>query len=198
MAADEVLAIRADAPWQSVQDLIEDSNRRPNTIRWAANTGASTQWIAIAMQNAGAQLNVVSAGGSGERIPLLLGGHVDVIPIQINMIEDYVATGQFRILATVSAQRNANLPNVPTLRESGVEVSYSYYNTFFMPKGTDPAIIERVSQAVRQIVETNADYARDIAGFGQTPFWMGTQDTVRHYTEELDNLMAISNILRGN
>jgi tripartite-type tricarboxylate transporter receptor subunit TctC len=197
-AAEEVLAVRADSPWHTIADLVADSQRRPGVIRHAANTGASTQWIAIALLNAGAQLNVVAAGGSGERIPLLLGGHVDIIPIQINMIEDYLSTRQFRVLATVSAERNSSRPNTPTLLESGVDVSYDYYNTFFMPKGTNPAIIQRMSEAVRQVVQTNANYARDIQAFSQLPFWMSTQDSIRHYREELDSLMAISHTLRGN
>ena len=196
-AADEVIAVRADAPWNTIKDLIEDSKKNPNKIRLAANTGASTQWIAIALQNAGAQLNVVSAGGSGERIPLLLGGHMDVIPIQVNMIEDYIKTNKFKILASVSAERNPARPNVPTLLESGVACSYMYYNTFFMPKGTDPAIIEKFSQAVKRVVDKEKEYAGEIVSFGQTPFWMDTQATTKHFEDELKSLMAISGVLRG-
>jgi tripartite-type tricarboxylate transporter receptor subunit TctC len=177
--------------------LIADSKANPEKIRLTANTGASTQWIAIALQNAGARLNVVSSGGSGERIPLLLGGHVDVIPIQVNMIEDYLKTNQFKILANVSAQRSSALPNVPTLLESGVNCSYNYLNTFFMPKGTDPAIIAKFSRAVSKVVSGNTDYAKEIAAFSQEPFYMDTQPTTEHFANELKNLMEISDILRG-
>jgi tripartite-type tricarboxylate transporter receptor subunit TctC len=196
-ASEEVIAVRADAPWNSIQDLIADSAKNPGKYRLTANTGASTQWIAIAMQNAGAKLNVVSSGGSGERIPLLLGNHVDVIPIQINMIGDYLKTNKFKILATVSAERSPSLPNLPTLIESGVKCSYNYYNTFFMPKGTDPAIIAKFSQAVGKVVSGNAAYAKEIAAFGQTPFYMDTPATTEHFANELKNLMEISDVLRG-
>ncbi|MDR1519960.1 MAG: tripartite tricarboxylate transporter substrate binding protein [Planctomycetota bacterium] len=196
-ASDEVIAVRADAPWNSIQDLIADSQKNPGKYRMTANTGASTQWIAIAMQNAGAKLNVVSSGGSGERIPLLLGNHVDVIPIQINMIGDYLKTNKFKVLATVSPQRPAALPEVPTLIESGVKCSYGYYNTFFMPKGTDPAIVAKFSQAVSKVVSSNAAYAKEIVAFGQTPFYMDTQATTEHFANELKNLMEISDVLRG-
>ena len=196
-ASDEVIAVRADAPWNSIKDLIEDSKKNPGKFRLTANTGASTQWIAIAMQNAGASLNIVSSGGSGERIPLLLGNHVDVIPIQINMIADYLKTNQFKVLATVSAERSPSMPNVPTLKESGVDCSYSYYNSFFMAKGTDPAVIAKFSQAVKNVVEKKPAYAKDIESFAQTPFWMDTKPTTDHFATELKNLMAISDILRG-
>jgi len=196
-ASDEVLAVRSEAPWNTITDLIEDSKKNPGKFKLTANTGASTQWIAIALQNAGAQLNVVSAGGSGERIPLLLGGHVDVIPIQINMIEDYLKTDKFKVIATVSPQRMAAMPNVPTLVESGVKCSYNYLNTFFMPKGTNPAIIAAFSQAVKKVVDTNGSYAKEIAAFAQEPFFMDTQPTIDHYAAELKSLMEISDVLRG-
>jgi tripartite-type tricarboxylate transporter receptor subunit TctC len=177
--------------------MIADSQRNPGKYKLTANTGASTQWIAIAFQNAGAQFNVVSSGGSGERIPLLLGGHVDVIPIQINMIEDYLKTNQFKILATVSAQRPAAYPNIPTLAESGIKCSYSYLNSFFMPKGTDPAIIAKFSAAVSKVVSSNAEYAKEIAVFAQAPFYLDTKPTTEHFANELNQLMAISDQLRG-
>ena len=196
-ASDEVIAVRADSPWNSVKDLIADSKKNPGKFRLTANTGASTQWIAIAMQRAGAELNIVSSGGSGERIPLLLGNHVDVIPIQINMIEDYLKTNQFKVIATVSSERSPSMPNVPTLKEEVVECGYGYYNSFFMAKGTDPAIIAKFSQAVNKVVSSNAAYAKDIESFAQKPFWMDTKPTTEHFANELKNLMAISDILRG-
>jgi tripartite-type tricarboxylate transporter receptor subunit TctC len=196
-SADEFIAVRTDAPWDSIQDLIADSQKNPGKIRLTANTGASTQWIAIALRNAGAQLNVVSSGGSGERIPLLLGGHVDVIPIPVNMIEDYLKTNQFKVLATVSPNRSFALPDVLTLVESGVNCGYGYLNTFFMPKGTDPAIIAKFSQAVSKVVSGNADYAAEIAAFGQGPFFMDSQPTAEYFAEELKNLMEISDELQG-
>jgi tripartite-type tricarboxylate transporter receptor subunit TctC len=196
--ADSVIAVRADSPWRSLEELIAYSQAHPHTVRWAANTGATTHWIAIAMLNAGAQLNVVAAGGSGERIPLLLGGHMDVIPIPLTMIEDHEALGTVRILATSSNERPPSRPDIPTMIESGVDVGFEYNNTFFMPRGTNPIIIERLNEAVRQVVQTNRAYQDHISGLGQVPVWMSTEDTQRLFRQELDALMAISHIIQGN
>jgi tripartite-type tricarboxylate transporter receptor subunit TctC len=196
-AAEEVIAVRSGAPWNTVQELIADSQKTPGKIKLTANTGASTQWVAIAFQNAGARFNVVSSGGSGERIPLLLGGHVDLIPIQVNMIQDYLKTNQFKILATVSPRRSAAWPNVPTLAESGVNCGYNYLNTFFMPRGTDPAIVAKFSAAVARVAAENSGYRQEIAAFGQEPFYMDAAATTEHFSNELKQLMNISEQLRG-
>ena len=197
---DEILIVNRDAPWHSIPELIADSQRNPGTIRLGANTGAVSHWVAIEMQRAGGEFNVVSIGGSGERIPLLLGGHVDVLAMPISMIQDYLDTGQFRPLATTSPLRPPLMPDVPTLLELGVEVGYYFYNTFFMPPGTHPDIVARFSEAVRRVVHYNASYAYAMANlpFLQVPFWMDTQATIEHYRNELRELMAISHILRGN
>lgn len=195
--ADEVLVANESAPWKSIKDLIEDSKKNPGKYKITANTGASTQWIAVALRNAGAQLNVVSSGGSGERLTLLLGKHVDIIPMPWNMVEDYVKTGKFKVLANVSPVRSKRIPDVPTLKELGINCSYYYDNTFFMPKGTDPAIVAKFSEAVGKVVNTNADYRKECEGFAQEPTYRGTKETIDHYAVELGELMKISEQLKG-
>lgn len=195
--ADEVLVVNASAPWNSMKDLIEDSKKNPGKFKITANTGASTQWIAVALQEAGAKFNVVSSGGSGERLTLLLGNHVDVIPMPWNMVEDYVKTGKFKVLANVSPKRSPRIPDVPTLRELGVNCSYYYDNTFFMPKGTDPAIVAKFSEAVGKVVKTNDAYRKECEGFAQEPTYRGTKETIAHYTAELGELQKISEQLKG-
>lgn len=195
--ADELMVVRADAPWKTLKELIEDTKKNPGKFKLTANTGASTQWIAVALQNAGAKFNVVSSGGSGERLTLLLGGHVDMIPMPWNMVEDYVKTGKFRILANVSPKRSALVPDVPTLKELGYDCSYYYYNTFFAPKGTDPAIVEAFSKAVEKVITTNTDYQKELVGFAQEPVYLNTKDTIAHYQQELNALVKISDQLKG-
>lgn len=196
-AADEVLAVQADAPWNTLRDMVEDSKKHPGKFKLTANTGASTQWIAVALQNAGAKFNIVSSGGSGERLTLLLGKHVDMIPMPWNMVEDYVKTNKFKILANVSPKRSPLIPNVPTLKELGYDCSYYYYNTFFMPKGSPSEAIDILSKAVEKVIKTNADYGKEMQGFAQEPTYLNPKDTTAYYQQELDALLKISGQLKG-
>lgn len=196
-AADEVLVVRTEAPWKNLQELIDDTKKNPGKFKLTANTGASTQWIAIGLQKAGARFNVVSSGGSGERIPLLLGGHVDIIPMPWNMVADYVKTNKFKVLATVSPKRAAALPGVPALLELGVDCGYYYYNTLFMPKDTDPSIVKKMSEAVGKVINTNEEYRKEVAGFSQEPTYLDTEATIAHYAQEYEKLSALSDMLKG-
>ena len=196
-AADEVLIANSDAPFNNVKELIELSKKEPGKYKLTANTGASTMWIAIGLKNAGAQLNTVSSGGSGERLPLLLGKHVDLIPLNYNMVQEYINKGQLKYIANVSNERSKALPNVPTLHESGVNAGYSYLNTMIFPKGTDPRIVEKFSNAVGEVVNNNKDYRADMEKAFQPPTWMNVKDSQAHWYKERDELMAISSTLQG-
>lgn len=198
-AADEVLVVNADAPFNNVEELIAESQKNPGKYKLAVNTGASTLWIAIGLQQAGTKLNVVSSGGSGERLPLLLGKHVDIIPMPFNMVQDYVDKGQFKYIANVSNERSKHekLANVPTLRESKVPAGYYYYNTMFFPKGTDPEIIEKLSVATGKIINENKEYQKEIEGFFQKPVYLNTADTIATWNRERDELLAIKDLLQG-
>ncbi|TCP97732.1 tripartite-type tricarboxylate transporter receptor subunit TctC [Cricetibacter osteomyelitidis] len=198
-AADEVLVTNAEAPFNTIQELITESEKNPGKYKLAVNTGASTLWIAIGLQQAGAKLNIVSSGGSGERLPLLLGRHVDIIPMPYNMVQTYVDKGQFKYLANVSNVRSKNdkLVNVPTLRESGVPAGYAYYNTMFFPKGTDPEIIAKLSAATGKVINENAEYRKEVEGFFQEPVYMNTEDTIKIWDKEREELLKISDLLQG-
>lgn len=198
-ASDEVLLINAKVhpDWNTFEDVIAATKKEPGKYKLTANTGASTQWIALAIQDAGAQFNVVSSGGSGERLQLLLGNHVDVIPLNYNMVIDYLKTGQFRMIANVSEGRSTILPDVPTLKEKGVACGYSYDNTFFMPKGTDKAIVNKFAAACEKIITTNGDYQKELEGLVQVPLYKGPAETAAEYKQQLADLMKIQDKIRN-
>jgi tripartite-type tricarboxylate transporter receptor subunit TctC len=111
-ASPEVLVALADAPFNNTEELIALSKKNPGKYKLTANTGASTMWLAIGLTNAGAKLNIVSSGGSGERLQLVLGGHADLVPLNYSQIKDYVEEGTLKIIASGSDTRSEDIPNV--------------------------------------------------------------------------------------
>jgi tripartite-type tricarboxylate transporter receptor subunit TctC len=69
--------------------------------------------------------------------------------------------------------------------------------TRVLPKGTDAKIVEKFSTAVGKIINNIADYQKEIAALFQAPTYMNTADTVAHWTKELEEMMAISDLLKG-
>lgn len=196
--ASDVVLVRGDSPWNSIQDMIADTKKNPNKYKVAANTGTSSHYVAIALQNAGAQLNVVDSGGSADRIVALLGGHVDVIPAAYPGVRDYIKTGKFKVLATCADKRLKALPNVPTLKESGVDCVYFYNYTFFFPKGTDPKIADKLAATVKDIVDNDKTYAQEIdKAYMQKPFCMNIEDSEKFWQTSYDAIMKFADKLQG-
>lgn len=194
----DVVLVRGDSPWNSIKELIEDSKKNPNQYKIAANTGTSSHYVAISLQNAGAKLNVIDSGGSSDRIVALLGGHVDVIPASYAGVKDYLKTGKFKVLAACAPQRSAVLPDVPTLKESGVDCAYVYPYTFFFPKGTNPKLAETLSAAVKDIVQNDKSYANEIdKAYMQKPYYESISDSEKSWGKTYDQIMKLSDKLQG-
>ena len=196
-SAPEVLVAQTKAPFNNIPELIEYTKSNPGKVKLTANTGATTMWTAIGLLQAGAKLNVVSSGGSGERLQVVLGGHADIVPLNFNMVAPYVADGTLKVLASVSDTRSDLIPDVKTLREVGVNAGYDYMNTMIFPKGTDAAKIEKVCSAVGEIINGNESYRKEMKANFQPPTWMNVADTNKHWYTQRDELQAIKNTLQG-
>lgn len=195
----DVVVVRGDSPWDSMEDLIEDSKKNSGKYRIAANTGATTHWVAIGLSQAGAELSVVDSGAASDRIPALLGGHVDIICNSLSTVKDYVDSGEFKVLAIANSEKNEDYPEIPTLIESGVDVGFQAFYTLFFPKGTSQEIIDVVSNTAEKVINNNEEYASEIyTAYEQRPFYADKIVAQEHYKLELERLMEISDQLKGN
>lgn len=194
----DAIVVRGDPPWNTVQDMIKDTQANPGKYKMPVATGTTSHWAAIALQNAGAKFNIIDSGNSSDRIVSLLGGQVDAIATGIPAVKDYLKTGQFKMLATCTSERVKDYPNVPTLKENGVDIAYYCNYTMFFPKGTDPAIAKKLNAAVEDIVHNNKQYQEEIKKtYLQEPYCANIEDSTKHWADEYDSLMKISDVLQG-
>lgn len=199
MGLGEAVIVRGDAPWDTLQDLIDDSAANPGKYTMSATTGASTMWAPIALNKAGASLNIVDAGGASDRVVALLGEHVDVICNSISSVKDYLATGDFKVLATCTAERSEEYPDVPTMKEEGLDCAYNMDYTFFFPAGTDQAIVDKLNAAVAKVVSENEEYQQGIYDtYQQQPACYDQAESEAYWSDELGRLMDMQDYFLGN
>jgi putative tricarboxylic transport membrane protein len=116
-----LVLVKADAPYQSLNDFIEAARKEPGKLRQA---GGSVQtrgnFVRLLLQKTtGTQWSYISFPGGGERVTALLGGHMQLMVAEPQEIGEYVRRGSLRPLAQISDKRLAAYPNVPTIREAG-------------------------------------------------------------------------------
>jgi tripartite-type tricarboxylate transporter receptor subunit TctC len=150
-----VLVVRSEAPWKTVQEFIADAKKRPNKITYSSSGiyGALHMPFVMLEHATGTSLWHVPYNGGGPAVQALLGSQVDVTVGGPSVMIAQVKGGRLRPLANFGDKRLASMPDVPTLRESGIDAEYFIWCGLMAPAGTPPAIVQKLRDAVRQGVE---------------------------------------------
>src|SRR5262249_29963380 len=92
--------------------------------------------------------------GAAQLVPALLGKQVDAAVQLPAALAGSVRSGQLRLLAALTAERDPAFPDVPTAREKGIDVSLEAWRGIAVPKGTPQAVIARLEAAIRDTVDS--------------------------------------------
>jgi tripartite-type tricarboxylate transporter receptor subunit TctC len=142
-----VIAAYGKAPWKNFKELVEDAKKRPEQITLGATLGSTSHFFpAMIAQAAGIKWKYVSYEGTAPRMTALLGGHVLVGETNLTQI-DKVKAGQLKMLVIATAKRLAEIPDVPTLKEMGIDIVYAVNRGIFAPKGTPEAALAKLEEA---------------------------------------------------
>jgi tripartite-type tricarboxylate transporter receptor subunit TctC len=127
-----------DFPFDNAKDAIEHIKSNPGKVRWSVAQNSISHFNFLAVSNAAGGLQarlVPDTGGDGGRVISILGGNSDVTTVSITSAIKYVESGDMKLLAILSGNRMQLLPDAPTLKEQGYDVSYDFAYTLFAPKG---------------------------------------------------------------
>jgi tripartite-type tricarboxylate transporter receptor subunit TctC len=177
------IVVRADAPWQTLEELVAAARKDPEKYNYATSgIGGTGQLTMIEVeQTTGARFTHVPYKGTAEWTQALLGGHVDFICDGAQWAP-MVDAGKFRILAMATDRRIAKYKDVPTLKERGIDVvGHSPYG-LVGPKDLPPNIVEAVHQAFKAAM---ADPRVDalLESYIQAP-WYKSPAEYRAYAEK--------------
>ena len=141
--------VRADSPYKSLRDLIDDARKRPGQVR-ASTTGIlSDDHLAILMmeQAAGVKFRIVHFDGGPQQLTATLGGQVDVSFDNVGVINARIKAGVVRGLAVMDKERSKFLPEIPTTPELGYPTVISSSTRGVMgPKGVPEPVIKKIQE----------------------------------------------------
>ena len=144
------LAVKADGPFPSLAELIAHARQHPGEVSYGHAGIGSTPHLAVEelAQKTGVQLTAVPYKGSNEALAALLGGQISMMS-GTTEFAPHVQSGKLRVLATLGAKRAAAFPDVPTLRESGVDIVNESPFGIGAPRGTDASVVRTLHDAFR-------------------------------------------------
>jgi len=148
------LAVKAEAPWKDVRELLAYAKAHPGQVRVGnSGRGSFTHLFAVALENrAGVKLTHVPFGRE-LAVTTVLGDKIEASVQLPAEIMAQVTGRQVRVLAVSGDKRLASLPEVPTLKESGVELTMTLWRGIAVPKGTPDAAIARLERAFTQAAQ---------------------------------------------
>ena len=146
-----VLAVRADAPWKTVQQFVADAKNRPGAINYGSSGNYGTMHVPmeILAQTAGVKLTHIPFTGAGPAVVALLGGQIDAVSSGPATVLQQVKAGKLRVLAHWGNGTLCALPDVPSLKDAGFNAEYAQWSGLFIPKDTPEPIAQRLRSAAR-------------------------------------------------
>ncbi len=147
--------VRSDAPWKSLKEFLDYAKKNPDMIT-VGNSGAGggVHLIALAFEKAaGVKFNHIPFAGGGPSVTSLLGGHINAVSVSPPEGIEHVKAGKLKIIALFAEKRFELFPDVPTVKEQGVDFVMGQWRGLAAPKGTPPDVIKKLHDAFKKGME---------------------------------------------
>jgi tripartite-type tricarboxylate transporter receptor subunit TctC len=146
-ATPSILTASPKAPWADMKAMLADAKAKPGTVAVGATLGSTSHFFpAMVARAAGIKFKYVSYEGTAARMNALLGSHIDLAESNLTQ-KGKADAGQMKFLAVATEKRMGEVPDVPTLKELGVDVEYAVNRGLVAPKGTPADIMAKLGQA---------------------------------------------------
>jgi tripartite-type tricarboxylate transporter receptor subunit TctC len=150
---DYSITVRADAPWQTLDEFIEYVKANPGKVKMGfSGFGSSTHIVAAAFaQKFGLKFSFVPYKGGSKTVAATMGGHIDANTHHPAETKAGVDAGKLRVLATMGPKRSNLYPDVPTMQELGHDWVVSQWRGISMPKGVSADVKKAWEDALAQV-----------------------------------------------
>jgi tripartite-type tricarboxylate transporter receptor subunit TctC len=144
------VVVKTDAPWKTLPELLAYAKANPGKLNWGTLGIGSTQHLAMERVGMAQGLSWTHAPyrGTADTLRALLGGEIDFAS-EASGWAPMVQAGQLRLLAVFTAERAKRFPDVPTVKELGLDVVVDSPGGLIGPKGMDPAVVAVLADAFR-------------------------------------------------
>ena len=150
-----VLVVRAESPWKTLADFLAYAKANPGAITFGSSGNYGTMHVPMEQLKAATNTFMlhVPYTGAGPAIMAVLASQVDAVSTGPSSVVQQIKAGKLRALAHWGEGRLAALPDVPSLKELGLPITYSQWSGLFVPAGTPEPVLARLRQAAKSAVD---------------------------------------------
>jgi len=187
-----VLAVRADAPWKTVKDFVQDARKRPGAINYGSSGNYGTMHVPmeILSQDAGIRMTHVPFTGAGPAVVALLSGQIDAVSSAPAAVLQHVKAGKLRVLGHWGTASLEALPDVPSLKSAGYDAEYAQWSGLFVPAGTPEPIVQRLRKAA-QFAAKDAKVKDIIMNAGSPVLYQDSPEFEKYVAGDAKNMAEV-------
>lgn len=186
-AASAVLAVPADAPYETIEDFVAYAKDHPEEVT-VANAGTGALWHLAACafaEAAGIELTHVPYNGASEANAAVLGGHVNAAVASAPEFAANLEAGNLKLLVVMADERLEDYPDVPTAKELGYDVSVSTWRGIAVPVNVPEEIAAQLDELFAKAVESDT-FKNYMENAGQTIAYLDAKEFAEKMTYEND------------
>lgn len=152
-----VFMAKAQTPWASLKEMLDDARRRPGKITYSTGGNYAGNHLPFAMlaQASGVDLLAVPYKGGGPSMLAALSGEVDMTSQVPGVAYGHVKSGKVRALAHSGGEPLGDFPGIPSLRSLGYDVEFYLWAGFFAPSGIPAAIFRTLREATDRVMNSD-------------------------------------------
>jgi tripartite-type tricarboxylate transporter receptor subunit TctC len=183
------LAVKADAPWNTFEELLAYAKKNPGKFTYATTGVGSSQHIAmeqIAMKEgikwthipfkSGGAATIACLGGSTDAV---VQGSVDILP--------HLRAGKFKMLVSLDGSRWPDFPNVPEITEKGYNCAAISYISYIGPKGIPEGIRQKLENALKKAMQ-DPSFEKIIDQYKVQSAFVGGKEYSRVWRSQYDEM----------
>ncbi len=141
------LVLHPSLPAKNIKELVAHMKANPGKLNYGAPAPSSANALEMTMFLNATKTNAVQIaykGGAGPAMIGLLGNEVQMMFVTFSSAVNFAKQGRVRMLGVISPQRNPALPDIPTLREQGLDMVVGSWQGLFVPKGTPQPVVNKL------------------------------------------------------
>lgn len=161
-----IIAARPNAPWNKIQELIADAKKRPGQITFGATLGSTSHFVPLEIAHAaGIEFKIVGYEGTADRQTALMGGFLDLGESNPASGKKYFEAKKLKAMGIATAKRHPMIPDLPTLKEQGLDLIIQVNRGICAPLNTPKPIVDKLVSAAKKASE-DPEFIKKIEDLG--------------------------------
>jgi tripartite-type tricarboxylate transporter receptor subunit TctC len=186
-----LLVVDPKLPVKNVKELIAYAKANPGKSNYASSAGIFQVASEMLKQRTGTNIEMITYKSSGESAQAVISGQVMMTLIDPPPVSGPLKSGTLRGLAVTSPRRHPSWPDLPTLKEAGVDMEVPVWTAFFAPAKTPPAIVARLQKEVARVVQT-PEVKERFASMGLDPVGGSSADLGKQVASDIQKWTAVA------